>query len=724
VDLAARPAGDALPAEQHAIVFSPGDPAVVYVAGDGGLFRSPDGGRSWQALNAGLGVAEVGHLAGHPEHEAWLLAGAAGLGTLRYEGGEVWFHVDDGDGGACAVDPAACWHGFDGMGLARSTGGGAWGTWQPAAPVDREEPGEGLLDPPVAAAAGLVVQAGRAVLVSEDRGAGWTRVALPEASGRATAVAIGGPELVWVGTEKGEVVRLQRAGGPAGTGWRVAGRARPRAGHLSGLAADPARPTVLWATWSDPRGGRVWRSDDAGTSWADRTAGLAAVPVNAVTLDPDDSDVVIVAADLGVWRSDDAGGSWRPWSRGLPAVPVAAVAVHRPTRLLRAALHGRGVWESPLDHPATEAPPPGPAAEAPPAVDGPRLHLRGSPVDGGRAARFPAGVPDPFGSGVTSWWWQCPDVKLAASPEPGPTAPAQVGPEAFEDDRGVAAAGLPDTGGRVRPGGPARIWVQLHNRGATAAAGVRVRVLYAPASLGWSDPPADAVEHDPPPSSRWRAVAPAAPLEPVEPGRARVAGFDWQVPADAAGDLCLLALATADDDRFEPAAGPQGRHLGLKSVTMLRTGNGAGGGEAWPRALRLELWGNTGRAPFTLAAEPGAAPLLAGLVPGHRLAAAARADGLPVSRVPDPWRPHLIAALQENPTLADALDLTAVLPPPEGAGHPWVPGIQLDPDQPEPLLLLLPRPARPGGGSLLLLDADGRVVGGHTLRVPQPPAPA
>jgi hypothetical protein len=778
VDLAARPAGDALPGEQHAIAISPADPAVVYVACDGGLFRSPDGGRSWQALNAGLGIAEVGHLAGHPEHEAWLLAGAGGLGTLRYEGGEVWFHVDDGNGGACAVDqndPAACWHGFDGMGLARSTHGGAWATWQPADPERSGEPhdgpagrrsgpapstgagepqggapvgraqadregsgwGDGLLDPPVAAGAGLVVHAGRAVLVSEDGGAGWSRVTLPEASGRAGAVAIGGPELVWVGTETGEVVRLQRTE----AGWRVAGKARPRAGHLSGLAADPARPAVLWATWSDPRGGRVWRSDDAGASWADRTGALPAIPVNAVALDPDDAAVVIVAADLGVWRSDDAGGSWRPWSRGLPAVPVATLVVHRPTRLLRAALLGRGVWEAPLDDPAgrsahpdpaAQAQPPDPAARAQPPdraasaapVRGPLLHLRGSRVDGGRAARFPAGVPDPFGSGLTSWWWQCPDVKLVASPEPGRTAPIQIGPEVFEDDRGVAAAGLPDTGGRVRPGRPARIWVQVHNRGATAATGVRVRVLYAPAHLGWSDPPAGAIEREPPPGSRWRAVAPAAPLEPVEPGRARVAGFDWEVPADAASDLCLLAVATADGDPLEPGTGgPQNRHLGLRSVTVLATGDAGDHGEAAPRALRLELWA-AGRGPFTLAAEPAATALIAGLVPGHRLATAARAAGLPVSRVPAPWRPHLIAALQEDPTLTDALDLTAVLPPPARGSHPWVPGIHLDPGQPERLLLLLPAPPRPGGGSLLLLDSDGRMVGGHTLHAPEPPAPA
>jgi len=38
--------------------------------------------------------------------------------------------------------------------------------------------------------------------------------------------------------------------------------------------------------------------------------------------------------------------------------------------------------------------------------------------------------------------------------------------------------------------------------------------------------------------------------------------------------------------------------------------------------------------------------------------------------------------------------------------------------------LLLREPDRPAGGSLLLRDGTGRVVGGHTLRVPPGPAPA
>jgi hypothetical protein len=778
VDLAARPAGDGLPADQHAVASAPDDPAVVYVGGDGGLFRSPDGGGSWRALNAGLAIAEAGHLAGHPEHDAWLLAGAGGLGTLRYEGGEVWFHVDDGDGGACAVDPAApltCWHGFAGPGLARSTRGGGWGTWEPVwpeadgagapqagaagAPQTRAAgapqagaagtllagtagagaPWAGGLDPPVAAGAGLVVQGGRSVVVSADGGGTWTEVPLPASGGRASALEVGGPGRIWVGTDRGEVLRVdavgQEPGRPGEPGaslpvggehqdpaadrraWRVAAGARPRAGYLSGLAADPSRPGVLWATWSDPRGGTVWRSEDDGATWADRSGGLPAVPVNAVALDPDRPGGVLVGADLGVWRSDDGAG-WRPFGRGLPAAPVAALAVHRPARLLRAALLGRGVWEAPLGDPdAAAGGPPGAAGGT-----GVRLHLRGSRADGGRGAPFPAGRPDPFGSGETVWWWQSPDVKVEAPPDPG-RDPAEVGPGVFEDDHGVAAAGLPDPGGRVQPGRPARVWVQVHNRGAATATAVRVGVLAAPAFLGWPGRVGADPDQRPPPGSPWRALGPPATLDAIGPGRARLAAFAWEVPTDAVADLTLLALAADGDPPPPGEPNPLDRHLGLYGVTVLHPAGGRRAPGSRPRALSLEVWGAAGVPPFALAAEPGAAELTAGLLLGPRLAAAATAAGLEAGRPPDAWRPDLVAVVQDDPGLAERLDLTTAFAAPPADG-PWLRGVELDPGRPEALLLLLREPAGPGGGSLLLLDAGGRVVGGHTLRVPPGPAPA
>jgi hypothetical protein len=96
-------------------------------------------------------------------------------------------------------------------------------------------------------------------------------------------------------------------------------------------------------------GGRVWRSTDGGTSWTDRSAGLPQLPLNAVEVDPVNSNRVWVAADLGVYQSTDGGASWQSFSSGLPNAFIGDLLYHRHARVLRAGTRNRGTWEIPVD---------------------------------------------------------------------------------------------------------------------------------------------------------------------------------------------------------------------------------------------------------------------------------------------------------------------------------------------------------------------------------------
>jgi hypothetical protein len=660
VDLAARPAGDSLPQGQQAVVLDPADPRVVYVAGAGGLFRSPDGGRSWRSLGTGLAVAGIELLAGHPDHDAWLLAGAGELGTLRYEGTEVWFRA-----------------------------GGL------PAPAERA----GVA--PVAVGEELVCAGERGLAVAAGGGSAWTEVGLPQARGAVTALAAAGPGRLLAGTAEGELLALERAGG-----WAVRGVARPRAGRVAAVAVEQRRPEVAWAAWSawsGPEGGRVWRSGDAGATWEDRGAGLPPLPVSGFAPDPERPGTVFAATDAGVWRSRDDGASWHRFGRGLPDGPALALAPWRRGRRLRVGLLGRGAWELPLDE--------GPAA----AAAAPCLRPNRPGVPGG-------------------WWWESPDIKVEPAPAPaaGPPDSGPPGPVELEDDRGPEATGLPEHGGRVRPGRPARVHVQVHHRGDSPLREVRVRVLAVPACLRPPELPGGGwlAGGDPPPGSPWRAVGPAAAVGDLEPGRSAVASFAWDVPADLPRGVCLLAVAAAGEDPpaatataadpAELAAG--GGSWALKSLTALEPADG--------QVVRLDLWGPAGGGPCTLAAQGWVSGLVAGLVLGPRLGAAARVAGLVPARAGEPWRPELVALVQEDLGLAERLDLAAAYPlpaarrpagPPDGpagGAEVWLEGVELAPDRPEPLLLLLGDPPTAGGGALLLLDAGGRVLGGHTLRVP------
>jgi hypothetical protein len=400
---------------------------------------------------------------------------------------------------------------------------------------------------------------------------------------------------------------------------------------------------------------------------------------------------VFAATDAGVWWSGDDGNGWRPLGRGLPDAPALALALRRDGRLLRAGLLGRGVWELPL------AGHPGPAGAAPAL----------------RSNRSPAPLPRPGGP-----WWECPDIKVEVPPRPGN---GPLDPVEFEDDRWPWSAGPWERGGRVTPGRPARVRVQVHHRGDGPLHDVRVRVLAAPACLRPPDVPAGpwlTDGDDPPPGSPWRPAGPPALVGDLAPGRSAVASFDWQVPGDLPRDLCLLALATAAGSPAPGAGDPadlvtRDPRWGCKNLTVLSPEAG--------RVVRLELPGGVGQGPCTLAAEGWVADLTAGVVLPRRLGRLATEGGLVAGRVAEAWRPELVALVRHEPGLAARLDLATAFAPPQGPRtdglERWLRGIDLDPHHPEPVLLLLQAPALPGRGSLLLLDADGGLLGGHTFRV-------
>lgn len=117
-----------------------GSDVHVWVTCDGGVFRSPAGGRQYTfvARNAGLAVLEPGYIASHPANDAYVIAGAQDNGLLMRTGDTVWVHSHPvgGDAGGCVIHPnknrffaaqysEAEWHsdGTDLTPVLRGTGG-------------------------------------------------------------------------------------------------------------------------------------------------------------------------------------------------------------------------------------------------------------------------------------------------------------------------------------------------------------------------------------------------------------------------------------------------------------------------------------------------------------------------------------------------------------------------------------------------------------------------
>lgn len=355
---------DSIHPDSHAIAFEPGGGDTIYVGSDGGLFRSTNRGVNWQHCNNGLVISEFEYIAQSVGTSPYILGGTQDNGTDRWTGTPAWDHVADGDGGDCAVsqeDPNIVFHTFyDDVsknaqaGPERSASSGDFGSWQRAGPARQ---GEGaLFYPPMECSAsdGTTIAFGTdALYVSRDYGGAWTRLTFPTPSppftipSRSSTLYIPTANAVYVGATNGGLFVTTWNGANWAT---LTALTTPRANaYVSDLFVDPANPNRIWVTHRTINGGRLFRSDDGGGSWVDRTAGLPLLPINAVEVDNQNANRLWVAADRGVYQSMDAGATWNSFSNGLPNMYVGDLLFHSQLRLLRAATRNRGVWEVPVD---------------------------------------------------------------------------------------------------------------------------------------------------------------------------------------------------------------------------------------------------------------------------------------------------------------------------------------------------------------------------------------
>ena len=136
------------------------------------------------------------------------------------------------------------------------------------------------------------------------------------------------------------------------------GNINPNQFPISGVAVDPsdASGNTAYVTVMGFTGGvgHVWKTTNAGVSWADFTGNLPDSPVNAVLVYAPMIQV-FVATDVGVFASPTSAPNWTEFGPNpstkqagfLPNVAVTALGVFNRggQQLLRASTYGRGMWQ-------------------------------------------------------------------------------------------------------------------------------------------------------------------------------------------------------------------------------------------------------------------------------------------------------------------------------------------------------------------------------------------
>lgn len=699
---AKTPTGDSIHPDQHALAFSPADPNVMYVGNDGGIYRSPDAGTTWESLNRGLCITEIEFLAHHPEYDAWILAGTQDNGTIRYEGQQTWYQIQDGDGGDCGVDegtPATCYHSFYGPYVEKSTQGGGWNTWAPTVPAALANE-QSLFYPPLEVNGELVVRGATSIWISRNGGSTWTPKSLPGLTGYPSALAAPTQDRIYVGTARGELYRLDRTGST----WNVTALAAPSPG---GFVSDLLSDVDLWATVNSGGSGRVYRSADDGITWTDCSTGIpTTVALHAIEIDRSNPNTLFVGCDVGVYLTTDGGASWTPLARGLPNVLVKDVLLHQKTGLLRIGTQARGVWELSVK-----------SVTMPDVA----IYLRDHAADTGRGLLSADNVPNPFQPGSNLFWWQSPDIKIDASPFRVATLD-DLDFAIYSDDRSKEDSGIEFASGlfdeRPMRGQTVRAYVQVHNRGSRTATNVAVRVFVTSAALTFPDLPSGFWTNFPnnmlPAISPWQPLSNHRVIASIDSGRSAVVGFDWSVPLVAVSSVGLIAVVSADNDAIQETELAvvdlvrKSRNCALRNYAVVNPPPLAG-----PIApgIALDLW--TAQGAQTLSFDKGGVSLVRGLIVDKTLVASAKKAG---------WKPVKLTAADAE-FLAQLTDRRPELKKQLRLGQAWRPPARtptlLLGDHPagtvRPIVVLFNLKSKFRTGSAIVASDEGKSRGGLTF---------
>ena len=283
----------------NAVAVDPGNAAIVYAAvGDGGVFKSTNGGGSWSGI--GLDSTFVFSLAIDPSSPSTIYAGASDGIYRTADGGAHWTLANPNDSipsvRALAIDPvtpATIYAGTDGSGVFRTTDGGAhWANISSSQPFVNSGTVSGLAVDPSSHAT-LYAATSNGAWKTVNGGSAWTEINdgleidFNRPTLRAIAISPGSPSTIYVGS-------TGAFGSSAGTG--------------------------------------VYKSTNSGSSWTAMNGGLSNTGVQALAVSPG-ANPILYAGTLGggVFRSPPAGAPPPPSARRvIPVHPSPPKKVERP----------------------------------------------------------------------------------------------------------------------------------------------------------------------------------------------------------------------------------------------------------------------------------------------------------------------------------------------------------------------------------------------------------
>lgn len=298
----------------RAIVINPASPETLYAATRLGIFKTSDGGASWTLAISGLRfelvpgipqVPAVNALAIDPNDPAILYAGAATGGMfISTDGADTWAPLNNG---IPVVPNSSVNVGIDALAISRSDSATLY----------------------AAASHGT-----GHIFKSTDAGDSWRMASTGVVGTAVTTLAISSetPSAVYAGiTFQGGVSKTVNKG----TSWNEASNGLSSGASfgldqmysVTALAVDRATPSRIYAGTVEKG---AFESTDSGESWQPANVGLEAFrtrSIRTLAIDPFDASTIYAGTFAGLFKSTDQAATWHPVAGIPPMATVNAIAI-------------------------------------------------------------------------------------------------------------------------------------------------------------------------------------------------------------------------------------------------------------------------------------------------------------------------------------------------------------------------------------------------------------
>ena len=317
----------------------------LYCGSDGGLYRSDDGGATFEELHRnGIATGQFYKLAGNPTNKNVLVGGLQDNGGYTlYDGDWVNFHGADGmDAAVSLTDPSSvyCFTQY----------GGSFYRYRNGSNSNRADiPEEGGWITPIMADPDGTFLAGATKLYRYyPSNNSWSTTSDYDFGGNVDEIEIAesNTDVIYVidGSD------LFKSTDRAATWEILSGGGLPSA-TLSSIEVNQDDENEIWVTRSSSSSsGKVYHSTDGGYNWTNMSSGLPIISHNIIKHIKGSNGGLFVGNDLGVYYRDNTMSQWETFSTGLPNVEVSDIEINEDAGVVRVSTYGRGIWESPINH--------------------------------------------------------------------------------------------------------------------------------------------------------------------------------------------------------------------------------------------------------------------------------------------------------------------------------------------------------------------------------------